>query len=111
VAAGWGVYYLVAVASTSVPFVFVAVAHFIIGYVWGRAVMTPRMTMFLALTGTFMAGAFTRLALGMGTGEIYFAWAGPLAAAALSDSTSGRNLAYSAGAFVLGYAALLWLTP
>ena len=93
------------------PFVAVAVAHFIIGYVWGRGVMASTMTVPLALVGTLMAGAFTRLALGMGTSEIYFAWAGPLAAAALSDTTTLRNLAYSGAAFVLGYVALLWLAP
>ena len=93
------------------PFVFVAVAHFIIGYFWGRAVMTPQLGVPLALTGTLMAGAFTRLALGMGTNEIAFVWVGPLAAVALSDATTLRNLAYSGAAFVLGYIALIWLAP
>ena len=78
---------------------------------WGRGVMTPQLGVPLALTGTLMAGAFTRLALGMGTSEIYFAWAGPLAAAVLSDTTTFRNIAYSAAAFVLGYIALIWLAP
>ncbi len=89
----------------------VAVAHFIIGYVWGRGVMASPMTMPLALFGTVAAGVFTRLAVGMGTEEIYFAWVGPLAAAALSDSTNIRNLVYSAAAFALGFVALLWLAP
>ena len=93
------------------PFVFVAVAHFIIGYFWGRAVMTPQLGVPLAVTGTLMAGAFTRLALGMGTNEIAFVWAGPLAAVALSDATTLRNLLYSGAAFALGYVALLWLAP
>jgi hypothetical protein len=73
--------------------------------------MTPQLGAPLALTGIFMAGVFTRLALGMGTSEVYFAWAGPLAAAALSDATTFRNIAYAAGAFVLGYLALIWLAP
>jgi len=94
-----------------VPFVAVAVAHFIIGYIWGRGVMASPMSMPLALAGTLAAGAFTRLAVGMGTEEIYFAWVGPLAAGALSDATSIRNLGYSAAAFVLGFVALLWLAP
>jgi hypothetical protein len=106
VAAGWGLYYLIAVASTSVPFVAVAVLHFIIGYAWGKAVMAQPMTIRLALLGTFLAGVFTRLALGVGTGEEYFAWAGPLAAIALSDSTAPRNIIYSFAAFVLGAALL-----
>jgi hypothetical protein len=103
VAAGWGVYYLIAVAPGSVPFVGVALLHFFAGYAWGRAIMAQPMTIRLALVGTFFAGAFTRLALGVGTGELYFAWAGPLAAAALSDATNTRNLLYSGAAFVLGY--------
>jgi hypothetical protein len=103
VAAGWGVFYLIAVAPSSVPFVGVALLHFFAGYAWGRAVMAQPMTIRLALVGTFFAGAFTRLALGVGTGELYFAWAGPLAAAALSDTTNTRNLLYSGAAFVIGY--------
>ncbi|HEY3217857.1 MAG TPA: hypothetical protein VGK15_02080 [Candidatus Limnocylindria bacterium] len=104
-------YYLIAVAPGSVPFVFVAVAHFIIGYVWGRGVMARPMTMPLAITGTLMAGAFTRLALGTGTNEISFVWIGPLAAAALSDVSTPRGFLYSGAAFALGYVALLWLAP
>jgi len=73
--------------------------------------MASPMTMPLALAGTFAAGAFTRLAVGMGTAEIYFAWVGPLAALALSDTTSLRNLGYSAAAFGFGIVALLWLAP
>jgi hypothetical protein len=103
VAAGWGVYYLVALASSSVPFIVVAVLHFIAGYVWGLAVMAQPMTIRLALVGTFFGGVFSALALGVGTGEFYFAWAGPLAAAALSDTTNSRNLVYSGVAFVIGY--------
>ena len=91
------------------PFVFVAVVHFIVGYVWGRAVMAETMTPPLALTGTFLAGAFTRLALGVGTNELWFSWAGPVAAGSLSDATSPRYVLYSAAAFVAGYLALFWL--
>jgi hypothetical protein len=103
VAAGWGLYYLIAVAPSSVPFVGVAVLHFIIGYVWGKAVMAQPMTIRIALLGTFLAGVFTRMALGVATPEVYFVWAGPLAAAALSDSTSLRNVLYTGVAFVIGY--------
>jgi hypothetical protein len=110
-AAGWGLYYLVAVASMSPAFVADAVAHFVAGYVWGRAVMTPSLSVLLAMFGTLLAGAYTRLALGMGTSEMYFAWAGPLAAIALSDTTSSRNIASSVVAFALGYLALIWLAP
>jgi hypothetical protein len=103
VAAGWGIYYLIAVAPGSVPFVGIALLHFFAGYAWGRAVMAQPMTIRLALVGTFFAGVITRVALGAGTGEVYFAWAGPLAAAALSDTTNTRNLLYSGAAFVIGY--------
>ena len=110
-AAIWGLYYLVALGSTNAAFVADAVAHFVIGYVFGRAIMDRPVTMSFALIATFCAGAYTRLALGMGTAEIYFAWAGPLAAVALSDWTTPRNVAYSVGAFAIGYAAFIWLTP
>ena len=73
--------------------------------------MAPLMTAPLALFGTLAAGAFTRLALGMGTSESYFAWAGPLAALALADTTTPRNIASSLAAFALGYLAFIWLTP
>ena len=113
VAAGWGLYYLIAVGPTSVPFVGVAVLHFIIGYAWGKGVMAQPMTIRVALLGIFLAGVFTRMALGVGTSESYFFWAGPLAAGALSDSTSARNVLYSGAAFVIGYLlmSLFYLTP
>jgi hypothetical protein len=101
----------VAVASTSPAFVADAVAHFVCGYVWGRAVMTPALSAPLALFGTLAAGAYTWLALGMGTTEVFFAWAGPLAAVALGDTTSPRNIASSLAAFAAGYLALSWLAP
>jgi hypothetical protein len=103
VAAGWGLYYLIAVAPSSVPFVGVALLHFFIGYAWGKGVMADPMTIRVALLGTFLAGVFTRTALGVGTAEQYFVWAGPLAAAALADSTNTRNILYTGAAFVLGY--------
>ncbi len=103
VAAGWGLYYLIAVAPSSVPFVGVALLHFIIGYAWGKGVMAQPMTIRVALLGIFLAGAFTRLTLGVGTSEQYFVWAGPLAAATLADTTSIRNFLYSGAAFVTGY--------
>jgi hypothetical protein len=113
IAAGWGLYYLIAVAPTSVPFVGVAVLHFIIGYVWGKGVMAQPMTIRVGLLGIFLAGAFTRMAVGVGTSETYFVWAGPLAAAALSDSTSPRNVLYSGAAFVSGLLlmSLAYLNP
>ena len=113
VAAGWGLYYLIAVAPSSVPFVGVALLHFIIGYAWGKGVMAQPMTIRVALLGIFLAGVFTRLSLGVGTSESYFFWAGPLAAGALSDSTSARNVLYSGAAFVIGYLlmSLFYLNP
>ena len=113
VAAGWGLYYIIAVAPSSVPFVGVALLHFVIGYVWGKAVMAEPMTIRVALLGIFLAGVFTRMAFGVGTNETYFFWAGPLAAAALSDSTSLRNVLYSGAAFVIGYLFLstFYLSP
>ena len=110
VAAVFGVYYLIAVAPSSVPFVGVALLHFLIGYVWGRGVMAQPMTIRTALAGTFAAGLFTALALVVRTGEIYVIWAGPLAAAVLSDTTRPRNFAYSALAFVIGFLAISWIT-
>lgn len=111
VAAMWGIYYLAAFASGSTAFVAAAVAHFVIGYALGSALMARPLGMPLALFATASAGALTRLALAMGTGEIVFFWAGPLAAVALSDATRPRNVAYSLVAFVLGYLALSWLNP
>lgn len=113
VAAGWGLYYLIALAASSVPFVGVALLHFIIGYAWGKGVMAQPMTIRVALLGIFLAGVFTRLSLGVGTSESYFFWAGPLAAGALSDSTSARNVLYSGAAFVIGYLlmSLFYLNP
>lgn len=99
-------FYLVALAPTSVGFGGVALFHFVVGYVWGNAVMAAPLTMRLALFGTFLAGAFTGLAFGVGTIELYFAWAGPVAAIALSDTTSSRNIVYTVVAFVAGFALL-----
>ena len=110
-AAGWGIYYLVVSGRTSEAFVADAVAHFVIGYAWARAIMQPQYTMIFALIAIFLSGAYTRLAIGMGTAELYFAWAGPLAAFALADRTSLRTIAYSVAAFALGIVALLWLNP
>ena len=84
----------------------VALFHFVVGYAWGNAVMAAPLTMRLALFGTFLAGAFTGVAFGVGTIEFYFAWAGPVAAIALSDTTTSRNILYSVGAFIAGFALL-----
>jgi hypothetical protein len=107
----WGVYYLAAFASGSTAFTAAAVAHFVIGYAIGSAIMARPLGIPLALIATACAGGLTRLALAMGTGEIFFAWAGPLAAIALGDTSRPRNIAYSTAAFVLGYLALSWLNP
>ncbi|HEV8228824.1 MAG TPA: hypothetical protein VGQ86_02610 [Candidatus Limnocylindria bacterium] len=109
-AAGFGVLYLIAPPASSPAYVAVAVGHFIIGYLWARAIMSRPMTMATALLGTFAAGAFTRVALVFGTEFIFF-WVGPLAAIALSDLRTPRNIAYSTAAFVLGVLALFWLAP
>lgn len=108
-AAGWGIYYLAALASGEPGFTAAAVAHFVFGYAWAHAIVARPLTMPLALFGTVCAGAFTRVALGMGTAEIYVAWVGPLAAVALGDATRPRNIAYSVGAFALGFLLLIWL--
>ena len=109
-AAAFGLYYLIAVAPYSVPFVGVALLHFLIGYLWGRGVMAQPMTIRTALLGTFAAGVFTGLALALRNGEVYFVWAGPLAAGVLSDTTTPRNLAYSGLAFVIGFLAIAWIS-
>ena len=109
--AGWGIYYLVVLGRTNEAYIFDAVMHFVIGYAWARAMMQPQQTMLFALVAIFLSGAYTRLALGMGTNELYFAWAGPLAALALADRTTLTTIAYSLGAFALGFVALLWLNP
>ena len=109
--AGWGIYYLVALAGSSTAFVANAVLHFIIGYIWGRAIMTPQLSVPLALAGTVAAGAYTRLALGFNTGEFLFTPLGPIAAVALGDASSARNVAYSIVAFGAGFVAFLWLAP
>ena len=109
--AGWGIYYLVAVAGTSPAFVANAVLHFIIGYIWARAIMTPRLSVPLALVGTVAAGVYTRLAIGFATPEIVFAPLGPIVAVALGDASATRNIVSSAIAFVVGFIAFLWLAP
>jgi hypothetical protein len=110
-AAGWGIYYLAAVAGSSVAFVFDALLHFVIGYIWGRTIMTPQLSAPLAIAGTIAAGAYARLALGFGTPEIAFAPIGPLVAVALGDASSTRNIASSLLAFGGGFIAFLWLAP
>src|SRR4051794_30950517 len=106
VAAGSGRHYLIPVPPPAPPFGGGALLHFVIGYVWGKGVMAAPMTIRLGLLGIFLGGVYTRLALGVNTSETYFAWAGPLAAAALSDTTSARNLLYSGAAFAVGYLLL-----
>ena len=109
--AGWGIYYLVAVAGSSPAFVASAVLHFIVGYIWARAIMTPQLSAPLALAGTIAAGVYTRLASGFGTTEFLFAVLGPIVALALADTSSTRNILSSVAAFALGFIAFLWLTP
>ena len=109
--AGWGIYYLVAVAGNSAAFVGNAVLHFIIGYIWARAIMTPQLSAPLAIAGTVAAGVYTRLAFGFGTDEFLFTPLGPIVAVALADTSSQRNIASSVVAFVVGVIAVLWLAP
>ena len=109
--AGWGIYYLVAVAGNSAAFVGNAVLHFIIGYIWARAIMTPQLSAPLAIAGTVAAGVYTRLAFGFGTDEFLFTPLGPIVAVALADTSSQRNIASSVVAFVIGVIAFLWLAP
>ena len=110
-AAGWGIYYLIVMAGSSPAYVGNAVAHFIIGYLLARALMARPLTMIAALLATFAAGAYVRLALAFPGPELFFAPLGLAAAVALSDLSARRNVGYSAGAFVLGFIALIWLVP
>jgi len=110
-AAGWGIYYLIALAGSSPTFVADAVLHFIIGYVWARAIMAPQLSAPLALAGTVAAGVYTRLAFGFGTTEFLFGVLGPIVAIALADASSRRNILSSVAAFAIGVVAFLWLTP
>jgi hypothetical protein len=109
--AGWGIYYLVAVAGNSAAFVGNAVLHFVIGYIWARAIMTPQLSAPLAIAGTVAAGVYTRLAFGFGTSEFLFTPLGPIVAIALADTSSPRNIASSVIAFIVGVVAFLWLAP
>ena len=109
--AGWGIYYLVAVAGNSAAFVANAVLHFIIGYIWARAIMTQQLSAPLAIAGTVAAGVYTRLAFGFGTSEFLFTPLGPIVAIALADTSNRRNIASSVVAFVVGVVAFFWLAP
>ena len=109
--AGWGIYYLVAVAGNSSAFVGNAVLHFIIGYIWARAITAPQLSAPLAIAGTVAAGVYTRLAFGFGTSEFLFTPLGPIVAVALADTSTPRNIASSVVAFVVGLVAFLWLAP
>ena len=109
--AGWGIYYLVAVAGNSPAFVGSAVLHFVIGYIWARAIMTGQLSAPLAIAGTVAAGVYTRLAFGFGTSEFLFTPLGPIVAVALADTSTPRNIASSLVAFVVGLVAFLWLAP
>ena len=108
-AAGWGIYYLVVLAGSSPAYVADAVAHFLIGYAYGRAIMTRPMTATTAMIATIAAGAYTRAALAAPV-EAIFAPLGPIVAIALSDVTNVRNVASSVVAFAFGFILLIWLT-
>lgn len=110
-AGGWGIYHLIVRASSSPVYVANAVAHFIVGYVLARAITARPMSMPLALFATLASGVYVRLAIAFGGPELFFAPLGLLAAAAVSDSSTPRNIAYSVAAFVLGYVLLIWLVP
>jgi hypothetical protein len=109
--AGWGIYYLIALAGGSPAFVADAVLHFIVGYIWARAIMAPQLSAPLALAGTVAAGVYTWLAFSFGTTELLFAALGPIVAIALADASSRRNIVSSVAAFGLGFIAFLWLAP
>ena len=109
--AGWGIYYLLTMASSSPPFVANAVLHFIIGYIWARGIMTPQLGAPLAMAGTIAAGVYTCLAIRFGTPEIAFAPLGPIVAIAFGDASTTRNIVSSVIAFALGFIAFLWLAP
>ena len=109
--AGWGIYYLIALAGSSPAFVANAVLHFIIGYIWARAIMAAQLSAPLAIAGTVAAGVYTRLAAGFGTTEFLFTPLGPIVAVALADASTARNITSSALAFVAGLLAFLWLAP
>ena len=111
VAAGWGIFYVVALAPSSAAYVGFAVAHFVAGYAFGSGIMARQMTPTLAMFGTFLAGALTILALHSATIEWLFAPAGPIGAIALSDTTNRRNVISSVSAFALGFVLLAWLVP
>ncbi len=110
-AAFWGIFYLVVLASSSLAFIAYALLHFAIGYAWGRAVMARPLTQLVAVPGLVAAGAFTRLAIGSGTNELYFAPVGILAAIALADTSTVRTVLLSVLSFALGALAFLWLGP
>jgi hypothetical protein len=109
--AGWGLYYLITIASSSPPFVANAVLHFIVGYIWARGIMTPQLGAPLAMAGTIAAGVYTFLALRFGSTEVLFAPLGPIVALALGDASTTRNILSSVIAFALGFIAFLWLAP
>jgi len=111
VAAGWGIFYLAALAPTSPAYAGFAVAHFAAGYAFASAFMSRQMTPTLAMAGTALAGALTILALHSETSEFLFAPIGPIAAIALSDTTNRRNVLSSVVAFALGVVFLIWLVP
>lgn len=110
-AAGWGIYYLIVRAGSSPAYVVNAVGHFIVGYVLARAIMARPLTMPVALLATFASGLYVRLAIAFGGPELFFAPLGLIAAAAVSDISTPRNIVYSVAAFVLGYVVLIWLVP
>ena len=111
VTAGWGIFYLVALAPTSPAYVGFAVVHFAAGYAFASALMSRQMTATLAMAGTALAGAITILALHSATTEFLFAPIGPIAAIALSDTANRRNVLSSVVAFAIGFVLLFWLVP
>ena len=111
VTAGWGIFYLVALAPSSPAYVGFAVAHFAAGYAFASGMMSRRMTPTLAMVGTAFAGAITILALHSETSELLFTPIGPIAAIALSDTSNRRNVLSSVLAFAIGALLLVWLVP
>lgn len=109
--AGWGIFYLVTGFMTSSSYAAAAIAHFIIGYAIGTALMARPLTQIPALIAIAATGAFTRVALAFGVPELLFAPLGPIAAFAAADWQTARNAAVCVAAFAIGFVAVIWLNP
>jgi hypothetical protein len=109
--AGFGIFYLVTGFMSSMSYAAAALVHFVIGYAIAGALMAKPLTQLSAILAILAAGAFTRIAMAFGVPELLFAPLGPVAAFAAGDWSSLRTGSYSVLAFVIGFAAVIWLTP